>query len=435
MKYSLSKIIHNLVRNGLLYLFILLSFMLGAGLFITCMNFRMTGEQLLEEAKIQSSEGLIQVLGSFHHTANPLIDPEAYQQEKTDYLIPYNTYLNLISNPQYTDELEFLFTFKTVANIHIWGADEGADPDVYFMNEDLFDYLYGFSRSEGMAYLGDTAYAELLHVGDEVKNEKDILFVNSTIYIDGDSLIVDDQSYPYEVVMPMEADISLTTLANTLWTDILDKEMESILGEETKPDTMDNAVILPIEDVFIPPNTDILSNHLLLHYRNAEWREDVVAQVIQELNRIDSRSHFSVENRYLDLKGQMEDYSYDMDRWLLVAVSILFLSGVGCIGSMYLLLDKRRHFMAVSIAYGSTFWRIMLETVTELLLVLFTGSILGVLILPLLQKITVYQGALRVNVGGIGIVAITVVAFSVISVSLGMHAVRIKDVAAVLKEE
>lgn len=91
--------------------------------------------------------------------------------------------------------------------------------------------------------------------------------------------------------------------------------------------------------------------------------------------------------------------------------------------------------MAVSIAYGSTLKRIMAETVAELLIVLSAGSILGILILPLLQKITVYQGELRVNMGGIGMVAMTAIAFSMISVSLGMHAVRIKDVAAVLKEE
>lgn len=431
MKYSLSRILHNLFRNGLLYLFILLSFMLGAGLFIICMNFRMTGEQLLKEAKIQASEGVIQVQWRFQSEFNPLVDPVAYEQERTDYPIPYDTYINLITNPQYTEELDFLFALKTSAVIFILETEGVVDPDIYFMNEDLFDYLYGFSRSEGMAYLGDTAYEDLLLVGDEIKSGGNLFFAYSTIYIDGDLLIIDDKSYPYEVVMPMDPDISLLSVVSDP-----DMDIEEMKEQSIKLDTMNAAVVLPIEDVYIPPgNAPYKMNNLLLRYRNGEMHEDVVAKVLRELNQIERKSRFTVENRYLKLKGQMGDYSYDMDRWLLVAVSILFLSGAGCIGSMYLLLDRRRHFMAVSIAYGSTLWRIVAETVAELLIVLSAGCILGILILPILQKITVYQGELRVNMGGIGIVVMTAIAFSVLSVLLGMHAVQIKDVAATLKEE
>lgn len=434
MKYSISRILHNLFRNGLLYLFILLSFTLGAGLFIICMNFRMTGAQLLAEVKRQSAEGVIKVQWSYQSEFDPLIDPIAFQQERTDYPIPYDTYLDLISNPEYTDELDFLYALKTDTTVFIRDTEDVLEWDVYFMNEYLFHYLYGFPRNEGMAYLGDTAYADLLLVGNKIKSGDDFFFTDFAMYIDGDSLIIDGKSYPYEVVMPLEPDLNLLTIGESPDTDI--EELERRFGGPMHRSTMNIAVILPIEDVFTPSGDDANTmNNLLLRYRNAEWHEDVVAQVLRELNQIDRKSRFTVENRYLTLKSRMEDYSYDMDRWMLVAVSILFLSGVGCIGSMYLLLDKRRHFMAVSIAYGSTLWRIVAETVVELLIVLSAGCILGILILPILQKITVYQGELRVNMGGIGIVAMTALTFSMISVLLGMHAVRLKDVAAVLKEE
>ncbi|MCH5270129.1 MAG: hypothetical protein J1E83_05215 [Lachnospiraceae bacterium] len=434
MKYSISRILHNLFRNGLLYLFILLSFTLGAGLFIICMNFRMTGAQLLAEVKRQSAEGVIKVQWSYQSEFDPLIDPIAFQQERTDYPIPYDTYLDLISNPEYTDELDFLYALKTDTTVFIRDTEDVLEWDVYFMNEYLFHYLYGFPRNEGMAYLGDTAYADLLLVGNKIKSGDDFFFTDFAMYIDGDSLIIDGKSYPYEVVMPLEPYLNLLTIGESPDTDI--EELERRFGGPMHRSTMNIAVILPIEDVFTPSGDDANTmNNLLLRYRNAEWHEDVVAQVLRELNQIDRKSRFTVENRYLTLKSRMEDYSYDMDRWMLVAVSILFLSGVGCIGSMYLLLDKRRHFMAVSIAYGSTLWRVVAETVAELLIVLSAGCILGILILPILQKITVYQGELRVNMGGIGIVAMTVLTFSMISVLLGMHAVRLKDVAAVLKEE
>lgn len=432
MKYSIARILHNLVRNGLLYLFILLSFMLGAGLFIICMNFRMTGKQLLEEAKHRSVEEPVAVFWSL-----PTVDTTI-----EGYPISYEDYLDLSSNPKYADELDFLFALKTHAIVYMVKADDGALLDMYFMNDALFEYLYGFGRSEGVAYLGDTVYEQLLRVKDEVERggEESIFFQFSAIYLDGDSLIVDGKSYPYEVVMPMEPDIWLLDIGDEL-KDLIDiEELEERLGGPVNRNTMNDAVILPIEDGYVPTSPfpgskPTLLNSLLLRYRDDELHGDLAAQVVQELNHRYSDRRFTVENRYLELKSQMEDYSYDMDRWMLIAVSILFLSGVGCIGSMYLLLDKRRHFMAVSIAYGSTLKRIMAETVAELVIVLSAGSILGILILPTLQKITVYEGELRVNMGGIGMVAIMAVAFSVLSVLLGMHAVRIKDVAAVLKEE
>lgn len=430
MKYSIARILHNLVHNGLLYLFILISFMLGSGLFIICMNFRMTGEQLLEEVKRQSVEEPVAVFGG------------GRDLDRTVYPISYEDYLDLSSNPQYAEELDILFALKTYVIVFMLEADDGAEFDMYFMNDALFDYLYGFERSEGMAYLGDTAYEQLLRVGNTVKSggEESLFFVNSIIYLDGDTLIVDGKSYPYEMVMPMEPDIWLLSITDRYTDPTSIEELEERFGGPINRNTMNDAVILPIEDVYVPtspvpgfePN---LLNNLLLRYRDGELHGDLAAQVVQELNHKYSDRQFTVDNRYLELKGRMEDYSYDMDRWLLVAVSILFLSGVGCIGSMYLLLDKRRHFMAVSIAYGSTLKRIMAETVAELLTVLFAGGILGILILPLLQKITVYQDKLRVNMAGIGIVSIMAIAFSLVSVSLGMHAVRIKDVAAALKEE
>lgn len=429
MKYSLSRIIHNLVRNGLLYLFILISFMLGSGLFIICMNFRMTGEQLLEEAKRRSVEEPVAVFGG------------GTDIDRNIYPISYEDYLDLSSNPQYA-ELDFLFALKTYAIVFMREAEDGADLDMYFMNEDLFDYLYGFVRSEGVAYLGDTAYEQLLRMKDEVERggEESLIFPFFAIYLDGDSLIVDGKSYPYEVVMPMEPDIWLLSIVDRYTDPTRIEELEELWGGPINRNTMNDAVILPIEDGYVPtspfpglePN---LLNNLLLRYRNDDLHGDLAAQVVRELNQKHSNLHFTVDNRYLELKGRMKDYSYDMDRWLLIAVSILFLSGVGCIGSMYLLLDKRRHYMAVSIAYGSTLKRIMAETVAELLTVLAAGGILGFFILPILQRFMVYQDELRINAGGISIIAIMAIIFSVISVSLGMHAVRIKDVAAVLKEE
>ena len=55
MKYSLQRIFHNLRYNLPIYVFIAANFMLGAGLFITCMNYVMTSRERLEESRQKKS--------------------------------------------------------------------------------------------------------------------------------------------------------------------------------------------------------------------------------------------------------------------------------------------------------------------------------------------------------------------------------------------
>ena len=203
---------------------------------------------------------------------------------------------------------------------------------------------------------------------------------------------------------------------------------------------MADAVILPIEDVSIPPALSPelfaeLRNILFFHYCNENWREDLVAQELSELNTENKIFSFQADNAYLELKGKMDDLSYDMDRWMILSVSIMMLSGIGCVGTMFLFLDKRRHFLAISIAYGSTFGQIVAETLTEVFIVMLSGGLLGILASPVLKKVLIYKDELKVNAFGIITVIMIAFLFSVLSVLLGMYAVKVKDVAVTLKDE
>ena len=59
MKYSLQRIFHNLRYNLPIYVFIAANFMLGAGLFITCMNYVMTSRERLEESRQKKADGVV----------------------------------------------------------------------------------------------------------------------------------------------------------------------------------------------------------------------------------------------------------------------------------------------------------------------------------------------------------------------------------------
>ena len=214
--------------------------------------------------------------------------------------------------------------------------------------------------------------------------------------------------------------------------------MPNLMGETG--DTMEDAIIFPIEETILPKSTNpdiTVSTHTTLFFRylKEEYQEDLVAKKLQILNAANKDYNFVVNDQYLELKRLMDDYRYDMDRWFLVAISILLLSGSGCMGMMVLFWDKRRHDIAVAIACGSTMKRIGAETIGELFLALMIGEFLGIGIVPLLENVVVYQEELYFNASGPIVVTVVAFGYSIISVWLGMRTLKEKDIALTLKEE
>lgn len=418
MRYSIKRILQNLRHNSLLYAVIAMHFMLGAGLFVICMNYRMTSRELLEEARLKSMEGLISV-------------EEINGGSEDSYSISYDTYLRM-STETYTEDLEILLTETFHAGVFLIKTEEDymtPQWDVYFMNDSLFAYLYQMPRREGVVYVGKEAYERLVTVSEALQEPEafsTIFFSEGEFYIEGDMLMVDGKAYPYEVVMPVAEDSVLPYL--------LDNPISYIKYD------MAEAVIFPFEDAWIPVRQDELTvstmTVLMYRYKNMQYREDLIAQQLRIINAETSSSgYFTVTDTYKELKRQMDDYNTDMDRWLFAAVSVILLAGVGSMGAMFLLLNKRRHLLAVSVACGSTIRRLMAETIAENFMVLFIGGVMGILISPLLKKVIIYQGELRLNIAGIGIVCAAAFVFSVISVLAGMHEIKAGNVVATLKEE
>lgn len=267
--------------------------------------------------------------------------------------------------------------------------------------------------------MGDAAYRELAETGEAIKRGGEVLFMGREMYIEGERLMIDGEAYAFESAMPSE-------------------ENAVMPGTERTGYDMAAAVILPIAEIARLQEQDIkkynLQSSLFLRYRSAERREDLVAQMLRELNDAGSRFYFSVDDEYAALQHRINDFNYDMDRWMFASISILLLSGAGCMGSMFLLLSKRRHMLAVSVACGATIRRVMLETIAEIFLVLLSGGMLGILIAPGLKKIFIYQEELRLNPAGIGLVSAAAVLFSVVSVLLGMREMKMRNVAVLLKE-
>ncbi|MBD5534805.1 MAG: hypothetical protein HDQ99_03930 [Lachnospiraceae bacterium] len=423
MRYSIKQILRNLCHSSLLYAVIAVHFMLGAGLFIICMNYRMTSRELLEESRQKSMEGLISV-------------EEVNGGGVGLYSISYGTYLRLEENA--AEDLEILLTDIFHAGVFLIKEEDYMIPEedyttpqwtVHFMNDSLFAYLYQVPRKEGVVYLGEKAYEGLVTAGEALKEPEafsTILFTEGEFYIEGDLLMVDGKAYPYEVLMPVGKDSVLPYF--------LDDPIRYIEYDMTE------AVIFPLEDMWVPVTAtglpETTGSLLMYRYKNKEYREDLIAQQLRIINvETGSNGYFTAPDAYKELKRQINDYNTDMDRWLLAAVSVILLAGVGSMGTMFLLLNKRRHLLAVSVACGATIRRLMAETIAENFMVLLAGGILGILISPLLKKVVIYQGELRTNIAGIVCVGGAAFLFSVVSVLAGMYEIKAKNVAATLKEE
>ncbi len=414
VRYSLERIFHNLYHNLFLYSIIMVNFALGVGFFMICMNFEKTSAEMLKESKGESLKDVIRVEQSVASKEDIFMD---------EYPISYDMYLRLSSDEKYVNDIAILFSMDFYENIYIHEPEQGVSLCTFFMNENLFYYLYGFTKKADVVYLGNTAYRNLTKIGEELRNNrKNVTFFGAEMYIDGNSLFMGGKSYSYEIVKPIEE--------RTI--------MHGFTGD-TGYD-MEEAVIFPIKEVVLPtssyPEIKIsVKNSLYFRYLNDAWHEDLVAQLLRELNAANKKVIFEVDNEYLDLKREIDDLSYDMDRWMLVGVSVMFLSGIGCIGSVYLILNKRRHFIAISIAFGSTLCRIGAEMILEVFIVLFTGLVLGIASLPVLEQFTICQDELRFSIVGINIVNVFILFITVISVWLGMCEVNVRNVAAILKEE
>lgn len=417
MRYSIKRILHNLCHSSLLYVVIAVHFMLGAGLFIICMNYRMTSRELLEESRQKSMEGLISV-------------EEMNGGSSGAYSISYDIYLRLEENA--AEDLEILLTDIFYAGVFLIKSEEDYMAPhwaVHFMNDSLFAYLYQVPRKEGVVYLGEKAYEGLVTAGEALKEPEafsTILFTEGEFYIEGDLLMVDGKAHPYEVLMPVGEGSVLPYF--------LDDPIRYIEYD------MAEAVIFPLEDAWVPVSTsgEPVSTGSLLMYcsKNKESREDLIAQQLRIINtETGSSGYFTAPDAYKELKRQINDYNTDMDRWMLAAISVMLLAGVGSMGTMFLLLNKRRHLLAVSVACGATIRRLMAETIAENFMVLLAGGILGILISPLLKKAVIYQGELRTNIAGIVCVCAAAFVFSVVSVLAGMYEIKAKNVAATLKEE
>jgi hypothetical protein len=381
MKYSIERIIKNLYRNKFAYLFILINFMLGVGFFILCMNYRMTSLELLKESKREQAGELIRV---------NQWDISNERGKSIIYPISYDTYLELNADAKDSKDFAVLYSMEFILRVYVFEPEQGFELYIYFMNDELFKELYGVERKKEVVYLGVDAYQSLIQI-NELRNSTDkvnLIYIGPESYIDGDVLIMNQEKYSYEIIAPIET--------NTI--------MPGFTGDSGYD--MKEAVIFPIESVFTPETSipDLKLNlrcTLFFRYLTSNWKEDLVAQQLRKINHANKTISFVVEDEYMELKRVLDDYSYDMDRWLMVSLKHYVAFWYWLHRNDVSYVRKKVSFLAVSIAFGSTLKRLIIETMVELFLILFLGASLGISLLPVFKNFILYKDELRLNIWGI----------------------------------
>ncbi len=439
MKYSLERIIRNLWRQKAAYLVIFTEFVFGVAIFSVCMSYLITTTKLLREYKESRAGKEVHVecysteVSESSSSETVIIDTKAEYETVAE--IDYETYVNIYE--AYTDDLEILFSSSQVVNWILLGEEEIDFLYVVkqYMNDEMFRYLYGFDREPGYLYLGEQAYAALAQM-EQVRGEAGEDSVQAVdvggIRLEGDVIVTSDgQRRHFQVVHLLDEE-----------QEVVDKVVYA--EEDDMWDThtdMADVVILPVAELKdIPESTYdfsalFLKSNLTLMYRNADSREDIIPEIMLKLTEAQLNRMYVADNAYLSLKQEIESLEYDTYNWVLMSVSMILLSGIGCVGYLFLQMNKRKHAMAVAIAYGSTYRRMVVENLVEVFVVFVAGGILGVLISPRFRGILLYKGRLEQGVELYLLIGAIIVVFTVLAVGLGMHEVRKKDVVKSLREE
>lgn len=439
MKYSVERIIRNLWRQKAAYLVIFTEFVLGVAIFSVCMSYLFTTTKLLREYKESRAGKEVHVecysteVSESSSSETVIIDTKAEYETVAE--IDYETYENIYE--AYTEDLEILFSSSHVVNWILWEEEEVDFVYVvkHYMNDEMFRYLYGFEREPDHLYLGEQAYEALVQM-ERIRSEAGEDGVQAMdvgeIRLEGDVIITTDgQRRPFQVVHLLDEE-----------QEVVDKVVfadEDDFGDVHTD--MADVVILPVAEVKdIPESTYdfsalFLKSNLTLMYRDADSREDIIPEILLELTEAQENCMYVADNAYLSLKQEIESLEYDTYNWVLMSVSMILLSGIGCVGYLFLQMNKRKHAMAVAIAYGSTYRRMVAENLLEVFAVFAAGGILGVLISTKFRGILLYRGRLEQGVELYLLIGAIILAFTVLAVGLGMHEVRKKDIVKSLREE
>lgn len=353
MNYSWKRVWWQLKYHWKVYLFIALEYAAGIAVLVTCMNIFYSSRDTLRELKQQMTDEAIPVTCS---------GGQSFMGDG-DFPVTYENYLQL--SEKFSEDLRIAFAQYFSSAYFV--KRELIQLNILFMNENMFEDLFGYRQKEGIVYVGKRAYEDIQTLTSVYKNGK---FDENVTFIDNDLL----SFAKGEISLQERAAYTMELLQeNPERTEISTGRM----GEAGIP--IESCIVFPLDSVQYVREAPISSANSLLtiRYLDNDTGEEKLAALVSDLSLAREGYQFNVADQYLLTRGSMEDLNLKYETYLLVACAVLAIVINGVTGILLIYLYRRKKSMAISLAYGATFGRIAGELLLEIAIILLSGCILG----------------------------------------------------------
>lgn len=355
MKYFAERIFHQLFYYRKQYLVIWLELLLGVILLNLCVNRLLTSRALVEKA--EEAMGAEEPMLRYHWTGDSW--EEAY--------VP-------VSYAQYR-ELERSFSGKLEISFAAWVYDnaffgenweETAQWTLVFLNDRLYEEMFGEKRQKNTVYAGEEAEKEIQRAQDGVKNGE---VGNWKFKADWKTGTIQLGTFRG----------SLQRLTDENRGKELETTMLDVYSDETSHVWLKNCVIFPIEWMSgLDLSQENTNCQCTLKVGGADQKQmkNGAEEVLLKLQAQNSNFSYEMVDHYAELESQKEELDWTAFYWLRISFSALLLVGGSLIGLLLVLLHQRRRVKAIAYAMGTTEKYLLAETAAEL------GTLFGLALVP-----------------------------------------------------
>lgn len=354
MNYSFTRVYWYLIHHRKIYLFILLEYTIAIIVLVSCLNIFYSSKDTLKELKNQLAHGTIPI--TYMTTQNTSNDDT--------FPITYKNYLNLSDKHRDNLRMSFAQYCSTIYSTN----DKLLDFDILFMNENMFEDVFGYTQEENLVYVGHTAYEEIQTILSKYNNgilNENIQSLNSEflLFKKGKIGLPENIFYNTKIIEGVQRSKYISKSYGILKDNIL----------------IDNCIIFPLNGVIHMEGLTPLAPYSILSVKslNNESEDANVSALVSDLSSLQEGYQFSVADQYLRTKGSIEDLNAKYETYFLAACAIIVIVVNGIIGMLLIFLYRRKRSMAISLAYGATLVRIAEELILEVFAVLMGGCILG----------------------------------------------------------
>lgn len=380
MKYTISRAFSWLLWHKGAYAILCVELLVGVCMFILAANSIMTASEEMAKVKAEVQDKEIVV--------TPILLNWDFFADDVLFEINYNDYVQVSDGLDDVMRINYRgIVDSTVFNLQ---DDTAWSFKLHFINENMFEDTFGFKQEQGIVYADEAAIANIQILCELDKDKYKV--ENKALQFADDKIFINGIGY------------SLKKLQNN---DVKIFTNNSIQGDNENDTGLENCIFFPVEVMTTFTEDDMAfyvykltliedgvtnyyefeeglkrfsgSSSMSMRYITTDFEQDVVATIIDKLNRNHSGMYrFEVGGKAIMAEESINQAVADMQMVMFVSCFVLVIIVLTVIGILMIFLNKRRRSIAISLAVGSSFGTTAAELLTEILTVCIIGSGLGI---------------------------------------------------------